>query len=179
MLELTGTGVRVEDVVAVARDGRPVLLSAAAVEAMERSAAVVAALEDREEPAYGVSTGFGSLANVTIPAERRTELQRALVRSHAAGMGAPVEREVVRAMVLLRARSLAMGYSGARPVVAETMLALLNAGITPLVPEHGSLGASGDLAPLAHCALVLIGEGEVLGPNGPVPAGPVLRDAGA
>jgi histidine ammonia-lyase len=93
-------------------------------------------------------------------------------------MGPPVEREVVRAMMLLRARSLAMGFSGARPVVAETMLALLNAGITPVVPEHGSLGASGDLAPLAHCALVLIGEGEVLGPDGPAPAAEALQDAG-
>src|SRR5580704_5404096 len=128
---------------------------------MERSAAVVASLVDAEEPAYGVSTGFGSLANVRIPADRRAELQRALIRSHAAGMGPPVEREVVRAMMLLRARTLAIGYSGARPVVAETIAALLNAGITPVVPEHGSLGASGDLAPLAHCALALTGEGEV------------------
>ncbi len=137
--------------------------------AMERSAAVVAALVDGEQPAYGVSTGFGSLALVPIPAARREELQRALVRSHAAGMGPPVEREVVRAMMLLRARTLAMGCSGARPVVAETMLALLNAGLTPVVPEHGSLGASGDLAPLAHCALALIGEGEVGRPDGARP----------
>ena len=98
---------------------------------MEASAAVVARLADRAEPAYGVSTGFGSLANVTIPVERREELQRALVRSHAAGMGPPVEPEVVRAMMLLRARTLAMGCSGARPEVAEAILALLNAGITP------------------------------------------------
>src|SRR5580692_376217 len=128
---------------------------------MERSAAVVASLAASNEPAYGISTGFGSLALVRIPAEARVELQRALVRSHAAGMGPPIEREVVRAMMLLRARTLAMGYSGARPVVAETILALLNGGLTPVVPEHGSLGASGDLAPLAHCALALIGEGEV------------------
>ena len=108
-----------------------------------------------------MSTGFGSLAGTWIPPERREELQRALIRSHAAGMGPPVEREVVRAMMFLRARSLAMGRSGARPVVAETMLALLAAGLDPVVPEHGSLGASGDLAPLAHCGLALIGEGEV------------------
>lgn len=128
---------------------------------MERSAAVVAKLASSQEPAYGVSTGFGSLATVRIPSTRRDDLQRALVRSHAAGMGPPVEREVVRAMMLLRARTLAMGCSGARAVVAETMVALLNAGLTPVVPEHGSLGASGDLAPLAHCALALMGEGEV------------------
>ena len=146
---------------------------------MERSAEVVATLSDAEEPAYGVSTGFGSLATVRIEADRREELQRALVRSHAAGIGPPVEREVVRAMMVLRARSLAMGWSGARPVVAERILALLNAGLTPVVPEHGSLGASGDLAPLAHCALPLIGEGSLAGPDGQVrAAGEALAGAG-
>ena len=167
VIELTGTGLSMDDVVAVARGDGPVRLAPAARSAMEASAAVVERLADREEPAYGVSTGFGSLANVSIPVERREELQRALVRSHAAGMGPPVETEVVRAMMLLRARTLAMGCSGARPLLAETMLALLNAGVTPVVPEYGSLGASGDLAPLAHCALVLIGEGEVADPAGP------------
>jgi histidine ammonia-lyase len=133
---------------------------------MEASAAVVERLAGSDEPVYGVSTGFGSLAGTWIPPARREELQRALIRSHAAGMGDPVEREVVRAMMFLRARSLAMGRSGARPVVAETMLALLAAGLDPVVPEHGSLGASGDLAPLAHCGLALIGEGEVWAPTG-------------
>jgi histidine ammonia-lyase len=170
-VELSGTGLTPADVVAVARDGAQVALTDRARVAMEQTAAVVARLVESEEPAYGISTGFGSLANVAIPAQRREELQRALVRSHAAGMGPPVEDEVVRAMMLLRARTLAMGYSGARPVVAETLLALLNAGITPVVREHGSLGASGDLAPLAHCALVLIGEGETRD-------GRTLRDAG-
>jgi histidine ammonia-lyase len=166
MVELTGTGLGESDVVAVAREHEPVTLSASARDAMEASAAVVARLAGLPDPVYGVSTGFGSLANVTIPPERRAELQRALVRSHAAGMGEPVEPEVVRAMMLLRARSLAMGCSGARPALAEAMLALLNAGCTPVVPEYGSLGASGDLAPLAHCALVLLGEGEATGPEG-------------
>jgi histidine ammonia-lyase len=138
---------------------------------MERSAEVVARLVGADEPAYGVSTGFGSLANVTIPDERREELQRALIRSHAAGMGPPVEREVVRAMMLLRARTLAMGRSGTRPIVAERIVELLNAGVTPHVPEHGSLGASGDLAPLAHCALMLIGEG------GEIPFEPLVLEA--
>ncbi len=161
VVELTGTGLAAADVVAVARDGARVRLGDRARALMQVGAdAVQLALAD-PEPAYGVSTGFGSLANVVIPPGRREELQRALVRSHAAGMGAPVEREVVRAMMLLRARTLAMGLSGARPVVADGIVALLNAGLTPLVPEHGSLGASGDLAPLAHCALALIGEGEV------------------
>ena len=156
---LAGDTLTPDDVVAVARDGATVNLSDPARARMEASAEVVARLAASEEPAYGVSTGFGSLAQVRIPAERRGELQRALIRSHAAGVGPPVEEEVVRAMMLLRARTLAMGFSGARPVVAETILALLNAGIAPPVPEYGSLGASGDLAPLAHCALALLGEG--------------------
>jgi histidine ammonia-lyase len=179
VVELTGTGLSPGDVLAVAREGARVTLAAEARLAMEDSAAVVSRLGARSEPAYGVSTGFGSLANITIPVERRDELQRALVRSHAAGMGPPLEAEVVRAMMLLRARTLAVGYSGARPAVVETILALLNAGVVPAVPEHGSLGASGDLAPLAHCALVLIGEGETIGRDGePGPAGPALREAG-
>jgi histidine ammonia-lyase len=179
VIELGAGGMRSADVVAVARDDAPVLLGEAARAEMERSAAVVAARADADEPAYGISTGFGSLALVRIPADARVQLQRSLIRSHASGMGPPVEREVVRAMMVLRARSLAMGRSGARPVVAERMLALLGAGVTPLVPEHGSLGASGDLAPLAHCALVLTGEGMVLGVDGsPRPGGEALFDAG-
>jgi histidine ammonia-lyase len=160
-VELTGTGLTPQEVIDVARHGEQVVLSDQARGTMERSAAVVARLAESDDPVYGVSTGFGSLATVPIGAERREELQRSLIRSHAAGMGAPVEREVVRATMLLRARTLSMGRSGARPVVAETLLMMLNAGITPVVPEYGSLGASGDLAPLAHCALALIGEGEV------------------
>ena len=160
-IELTGDRVEPADVVAVARHGVHARLSDEARAAMEESAAVVERLASSDEPVYGVSTGFGSLAGTWIPPERREELQRALIRSHAAGMGPPIEREAVRAMMFLRARSLAMGRSGARPVVAETMLALLAAGLDPVVPEYGSLGASGDLAPLAHCGLVLLGEGEV------------------
>jgi histidine ammonia-lyase len=177
-IELTGDRVEPADVVAVARHGVPARLSAEARAAMEESAAVLGRLADSEEPVYGVSTGFGSLAGTWIPAERREELQRSLIRSHAAGMGPPVEREVVRAMMFLRVRSLAMGRSGARPLVADTMLALLAAGIDPVVPEHGSLGASGDLAPLAHCGLALLGEGEVLTAAGErVPAAEALGSA--
>jgi histidine ammonia-lyase len=179
MVEVSGTGLKPEEVVAVARQAAPVALGVEGRRRMEESAAVLARLAGSEVPTYGVSTGFGSLANTYIPAERREELQRALVRSHAAGMGDPVEVEVVRAMLLLRARTLAMGFSGARPAVAEAMLALLNAGLTPVVPEHGSLGASGDLAPLAHCALALIGEGEVIDRDGRrLAAGDALRGAG-
>src|SRR5439155_12848042 len=150
-VELGTDGIDPAEVIAVARSGAPVILSSKAREAMARAASIVATLDDSGEAVYGVSTGFGSLARVRIPAERREELQRALIRSHAAGMGTAIEREVVRAMMLLRARTLAMGWSGARPAVAETIIGLLNAGICPMVPEYGSLGASGDLAPLAHC----------------------------
>ena len=124
-VSLGAGGMSAAEVVAVARDDAVVSLSEEAREAMERSAAVVAERASSEEPAYGISTGFGSLAMVRIPAEARAQLQRALVRSHAAGMGPPVEREVVRAMMVLRARTLAMGCSGARPLVAERILALL------------------------------------------------------
>ena len=126
---------------------------------MQRTADVVDGFVHADVPVYGVTTGFGSLASVVIPPERTAELQLALLRSHAAGMGAEVETEVVRGLMFLRARSLSLGYSGVRPVVAEGLVGLLNAGIAPVVPEFGSLGASGDLAPLSHCALVLVGEG--------------------
>jgi histidine ammonia-lyase len=173
------SGLSPDAVIAVARHDAPVSLTEEAIAAMERSAAAVAAAAESEEPAYGVSTGFGSLALVRIPVAQREELQRALIRSHAAGMGPPIEREVVRGMVLLRVRTLAMGCSGTRPVVAQTLVDLLNAGLTPVVPEHGSLGASGDLAPLAHCGLALIGEGEVECLDGERrPAAEALTNAG-
>ena len=177
MVEIANRGLGLRDVVAVAREGAEVRLTAEATEAMAASAAIVERLVDADEPVYGVSTGFGSLATTPIPADRRVDLQRSLIRSHAAGMGPPVEGEVVRAMMVLRARSLAMGYSGARPEVAEAIVAMLNAGVTPVVPEHGSLGASGDLAPLAHCALALMGEGEVFGADGA--RGPATTALGA
>jgi histidine ammonia-lyase len=173
-----GPGLTAADVVAVARGGAPVALSDRAREAMARSRAIVDGLASSGDPVYGVSTGFGSLATVFIPSERRQQLQRSLVRSHAAGMGPAVEEEVVRALVLLRARSLAMGYSGARPVVAERLVDLLNAGLTPVVPEHGSVGCSGDLAPLAHVGMVLMGEGEVAAGGAVVPAADALAGAG-
>jgi histidine ammonia-lyase len=178
-IELSPSGLSAAAVVAVARDDAPVRLAPAARAAMKRSASVVAAVADSEHPAYGVSTGFGSLALVRIAPEARSQLQRSLIRSHAAGMGPPVEREVVRAMMLLRARSLAMGYSGARTLLVERILELLAAGLTPVVPVHGSLGASGDLAPLAHCALVLTGEGELEAADGRrESAAPALERAG-
>lgn len=157
---LTASGLAPEDVVGVARHGHPVRVGDDARAAIERSAALLEELAAGPSPVYGVSTGFGSLATTIIPPERSDELQRSLLRSHAAGMGPLVEPEVVRAMMLLRARTLSMGYSGVRPVVVDTMVAMLNAGVTPAVPEHGSLGASGDLAPLAAVGLAVMGEGE-------------------
>ncbi|HEY0519242.1 MAG TPA: histidine ammonia-lyase [Ilumatobacteraceae bacterium] len=157
---LGSTGVTATDVVAVARGCAHVSLDESARDAIARSAVIVEGLADLEDPVYGISTGFGSLATTVIPPDRREELQRALIRSHAAGMGPLVEPEVVRAMMFLRARTLSMGFSGVRQIVVDTMLALLNAGIVPPVHEHGSLGASGDLAPLAHVGLALMGEGD-------------------
>jgi histidine ammonia-lyase len=178
-IELHGRGLRIEDVVAVARQHAGVWLGDAARAAMERSAALVDGFVAGEQPVYGVTTGFGSLAATVIPVERTAELQVALVRSHATGMGDTVEPEVVRALLLLRARSLAMAYSGVRPEIVDLQLALLAHNITPVVRGHGSLGASGDLAPLSHCALALIGEGEVWGPDGVVvPSAVALERAG-
>lgn len=136
-------------------------LTAEALDAVAATRTEIERLAAASEPVYGVSTGFGALATRHIPVDRRTDLQRSLVRSHAAGSGPEVEREVVRAMMLLRLATLATGRTGVRPIVAKTYAAMLNAGITPVVYEYGSLGCSGDLAPLAHCALALMGEGEV------------------
>src|SRR5512139_2628644 len=171
------------DVVAVARQGARVELSPAALRALADGRAVVDRLAAAPTPAYGISTGFGALATRHIDPELRAQLQRSLIRSHAAGMGPLVEPEVIRALTLMRLKTLATGHTGVRPVVAETMAALLNAGIVPAVREYGSLGCSGDLAPLSHVALVLMGEGEVLcdpGTDGVtvVPAGPVLSAHG-
>ncbi|ROO58337.1 histidine ammonia-lyase [Micromonospora sp. Llam0] len=158
-------GMTAAQVRAVARDGARVELSPGAVAAMARSRDIVESIERDGRPVYGVSTGFGALASSFVAPDRRSELQHALIRSHAAGVGAPMPDEVVRAMLVLRVRSLALGRSGVRPLLAQALLDLLNHRITPWVPEHGSLGASGDLAPLAHCALVLMGEGWVRDPD--------------
>src|SRR4051812_20992299 len=161
------------EVVAVSRGGMPVELTEAALAAMTESRAHIEELASGAEPAYGISTGFGALATRHIPAEARAQLQRSLVRSHAASTGPEVEREVVRALMLLRLSTLATGHTGVRPETAQAYAAMLDAGITPVVREYGSLGCSGDLAPLAHCALALMGEGDVRD------AGGILRPAAA
>ena len=149
-------------VLAVARAGAPVELTVPALAALAAARGHIDALATDNQPHYGVSTGFGALATTHIPPGRRAALQRSLVRSHAAGAGPGVEPEVVRAMMLLRLRTLASGRTGVRPETAGALAALLNAGLVPVVPEHGSLGCSGDLAPLAAVALALTGEGEVI-----------------
>ena len=165
-------GMTFADVVAIARYDAHVTISTESLSAMQSARDHIEALAKSETPVYGISTGFGALANRHVSQELRTQLQQSLIRSHAAGVGEPVEREVVRALLALRLKTIASGKTGVRPVVAETMAAVLNAGITPLVREFGSLGCSGDLAPLAHCALVLMGEGEAVDATGiqrPVP----------
>lgn len=179
MVEI-GTGpVNFAEVVAVARHSAKIRLGEDAVAAMAASRAVIETLASDSRPHYGVSTGFGALATKQIPVAQRAQLQRSLIRSHAAGSGPEVEREVVRAMMLLRLSTLATGRTGVRIVVAETYAAALNARITPVVLEYGSLGCSGDLAPLAHCALALLGEGEVRDAAGTLmPAADALASAG-
>jgi histidine ammonia-lyase len=169
----------VEDVVAVARRGAAVSLSPACVERVGAARAHIDGLAASGRPVYGVSTGFGALATKYIAPEKRATLQRSLVRSHAAGTGEPVETEVVRALMLLRLATLCTGHTGVRVRTAEAYADLLNAHLTPVVPEFGSLGCSGDLAPLAHCALAVMGEGEVFLPSGErVPAAEALAAAG-
>jgi len=168
-----------DDVVAVARHGAPVTIGAESHHAMATSRAIVDALAGDTSPHYGISTGFGALATTSIAPSRRAALQASLIRSHAAGTGTPVESEVVRAMMLLRLSTLATGRTGIRPATAAAYAALLSAGITPIVPEYGSLGCSGDLAPLATVALALIGEGEVIDARGRRrPAADALGEAG-
>ncbi len=150
-----------DEVVAVLRGGAGVRLAPDALTAIDRARGIVEELAASPTPTYGVSTGFGALATRHIAPELRTQLQRSLVRSHAAGSGPEVEREVVRGLMLLRLSTLATGHTGVRRETAELLAGLLTHGITPVVHEYGSLGCSGDLAPLAHCALALMGEGQV------------------
>jgi histidine ammonia-lyase len=167
------------DILAVARGDAPVTLSAEAEHELEVGRKVVEALAHDTVAHYGVSTGFGALATRHIPPDKRAQLQRSLVRSHAAGNGPEVEREVVRALLLLRLSTLATGRTGVRSETARAYAALLSSGITPVVPEYGSLGCSGDLAPLAACALAVMGEGMVHDATGALlPAADALAAAG-
>jgi histidine ammonia-lyase len=162
MIHLDGSSLTLADIARIAHDHEPVALAPHAAAAVRASRAVVDAHAARGTPVYGVNTGFGALADVTIPADQLAALQLNLLRSHAAGTGDPLPVPAVRALMALRANVLAKGFSGIRLETLEALLGLLNSGVHPRVPSRGSVGASGDLAPLAHLALVLVGEGEVL-----------------
>ncbi|MDX2043878.1 MAG: histidine ammonia-lyase [Acidobacteriota bacterium] len=177
MIELDGQSLSLAQTEAVA-NGEPVSLSSAARERMEASRSFVEQIIARGDVVYGINTGFGALSEVTIPNDQLRELQINLVRSHACGVGDPLLERVVRAMLLHRANVLAKGFSGCRPLVVETLIAMLNNGVHPVIPAKGSVGASGDLAPLAHQALVVIGEGEAFYRGERMPGGDAMSRAG-
>lgn len=178
-LVLDGRSLTLGGFLAVVRGGTPVALAATARTAVERSRASVERIVASGQPVYGINTGVGALSGTTIPRERIAELQRSLVRSHASGSGPPLPAEVVRGLLLLRINSLARGLSGVRPALVDALIALLNLQLVPWIPEQGSVGASGDLAPLAHLALALAGEGSFVSPERRVEeASTVLRRHG-
>src|SRR5688572_16792075 len=176
---LDGESLTIEDVVRVARDPEVrVSLQPAARRALLQSRGRVEQAIQSNQTIYGINTGFGKLANVRIPPHQLDQLQTNLIRSHASGVGNPLPTPVVRAIMLLRANVLLRPTSGVRPELAEALIAMLNAGVLPLVPEQGSVGASGDLAPLSHIGLALMGEGQVLTGSGVAPAAEALSVAG-
>jgi histidine ammonia-lyase len=175
---LDGNALTIDDVFSVAAGSAAVKLAPAARARAQESRRHVEALVQRKAIAYGVTTGFGKLSDVVIPIDRLAELQVNLIRSHAAGVGALLPEREVRAMMLLRANVIATGYTGARPALAELLIEMLNAGLHPPVPEQGSVGASGDLAPLAHLALSMIGEGELRRGERKGPAAALLKEHG-
>jgi histidine ammonia-lyase len=178
-LTLDGRSLSVADVVRAAREpGVRVALDPGARAALVRSRDLVDAAIASGQTIYGINTGFGKLANVRIAPDQLDQLQVNLIRSHAAGVGEPLPADVVRALMLLRANVLLRPTSGVRPELVDRLIAMLNAGVLPWVPEQGSVGASGDLAPLSHVALALMGEGQVIGAGGPAPAGPALLARG-
>ena len=178
-LSIDGYHLSIAETCAVARARKvEVRLAPAAAERMRASRALIERLAAGEAPIYAVNTGVGLLANVRIASDELEQLQRNVIRSHSTGVGEPLDRQVVRAVMLIRANVLAMGFSGIRPLVAERLCELLNRGVTPVVPSQGSVGASGDLAPLSHIALVLIGEGEAEYEGAVMDGGEALRRAG-
>lgn len=177
MVEINGASLTLADTVAVA-GGATVSLAAEAHARVARSRAFVEDLLARNEVVYGINTGFGALSEIAVPPDELRELQLNLVRSHACGVGDPLPENVSRAMLLHRANVLAKGYSGCRPVVIKTLIEMLNRGVHPVIPSRGSVGASGDLAPLSHQALVVIGEGEAIFKGERLPGGEAMRRAG-
>jgi histidine ammonia-lyase len=177
-IQLDGQTLTIAQVRAVAESGATVALSSAATARMSSTRKVVDAIVARNDVVYGITTGFGKLSDVAIPPDKLAALQVNLVRSHSVGVGTPLPRREVRAMMLLRANVLAKGFSGARPALPELLCGMLNADLWPIVPEQGSVGASGDLAPLAHLALSLIGEGDLMHGNERGTAAALLKSAG-
>src|SRR5256886_2161042 len=177
MLELDGQRLSLAQVFAVARGKERVALAAAARVRVEESRQIVENIVAEGRTVYGINTGFGKLSDVRIEPSQLRELQLNLVRSHSCGLGPPLSESEARAMLLLRANVLAQGYSGCRPVLIETLIAMLERGVTPVIPEKGSVGASGDLAPLAHLALTVIGEGEAFYRGGRLPSREALNRA--
>src|SRR6266498_4473540 len=178
---VSGDGLAIADVVDVAAGQARAVLGPGVRARMEPSRKVVVAAIDGDEPVYGVNTGFGALADTSVPRSELSTLQHAIVRSHAAATGEPLDDPTVRALLLLRARTLAAGYSGVRAELPERLLELLSLDLLPVIPGKGSVGASGDLAQLAHLAQPLIGEGRLRSPGDPAagrPAGEVLREHG-
>jgi len=161
-LRVDGNSLTIADVVSVARRDTPVALYRASEQLVRAAAKLVAEFADGDAAIYGINTGFGDLSQVRIPRADLAKIQLNLLRSHAAGVGDPLPQDVTRAVLLLRANTLASGRSGVRPETIDLLLDLLNRGVHPVIPMHGSVGASGDLAPLAHAALVLVGEGQAM-----------------
>src|SRR6202166_3930227 len=177
-IELTGNDLTFPQLDDVALRGEKVSLAADAIKRMQASRAVVERVVASGETAYGINTGFGKLASVRISAEQVRQLQVNLVRSHSCGVGAPLSETETRAMMLLRANALATGLSGVKPATVETLCAMLNAGVHPVIPSQGSVGASGDLAPLAHLAHVVIGEGRAVYRGEALDGAEAMRRAG-
>ena len=178
-MQLTGRDLTIAEVCSVSRArSAQVTLAPTAVAAMERSRALIDRLAAGDDPIYAVNTGVGLLADQRVGRDELDQLQRNVIRSHCTGVGDPLPPDVVRAMMLIRANVLALGFSGIRPLVAERLCDMLNRGVTPVVPSQGSVGASGDLAPLAHIALVLIGEGEAEFENQALPGAEAMQRAG-
>ena len=178
MIELNGMELTIEQVIAVARHNEQVRISEPAKEKINRARAYVDEKLAQKAVIYGLTTGFGKFSDTFVPEQETAALQRNLIISHACGMGAPLPREVVRGAMLLRCNALARGNSGIRLSTLETLLAMLNRGVHPVIPEKGSLGASGDLAPLAHIVLVMLGEGEAEYQNAVLPGKRAMELAG-
>ncbi len=177
-IELTGNSLTLDHLYAASLRNAPVVLAASALPGVEASRAVVDRLVASNTTAYGINTGFGALARVRISPHQIQDLQLNLVRSHACGVGSPLSQPETRALMLLRANTLAKGFSGVRPVVIHTLCSMLNAGVHPVIPSQGSVGASGDLAPLAHLAQVAIGEGRAIFAGESLPGAIALDRAG-